>query len=123
MSKKSKIKNVASRKNSVERFVARWANNYAGYDNGAIGPLQDLARGGCSSGMVGSLIYTVDIEKFFKAHCEDIFDIVEVFEADMGEPMQRSKRDYVPYSTFFTWAAIEIVGANLLAELEGVDNE
>ena len=112
-----RIKGVNGRENSVERWVARWANTKGqDYDNGALGALTDLTYGGCASGMVGELIYTYDVERFYKRHCQGIADILENFEQDTGAPLEN--RLDVPPLVFRAWAAVEIVAGNLLAEVE-----
>jgi hypothetical protein len=41
---------------------------------------RDLARGGCISGMVGTLIYYTDTHKFFDSHYYEIMDIIRGLE-------------------------------------------
>ena len=59
---------------TLEKHVARWidsqAKTYDG-DNPAIGVLEDLSHG-CSSGMVGHLIYTVDCVRFYRRFMGEI---------------------------------------------------
>lgn len=114
---KTRIKAVNSRENSVERWVARWANTRGrDYDNGALGALTDLAYGGCAAGTVGELIYTTDVERFYKRHAEGIAELISAMEDDTGEPLRDSMD--LPPLVFRAWAAVEIVANNLLAELE-----
>lgn len=56
----------------LERHVARWMNERAAeYDNGLEGVMSDLSHG-CSSGMVGHLIYHKDTLAFFRKFHKDI---------------------------------------------------
>ena len=62
----------------LERAVAKWVRDKAvNYDNGDMrGPLKDLFYGGCSSGMVGHLVYYSDTTKFFRRYRADIQDLL-----------------------------------------------
>jgi len=57
---------------ALERHVARWINNRASeYDNGIEGVMNDLSNG-CSSGIVGHLIYYKDTLAFYRKHRAEI---------------------------------------------------
>jgi hypothetical protein len=43
-----------------------------GYDGNVAAVFKDLMHGGCSSGIVGHLIYNVDCERFFRTHRKEI---------------------------------------------------
>ncbi len=62
-----KIKGAATK---LEKAVQAVINQSA--DGNAESWLNDLMRGGCQSGMVGSLIYYTDTVKFYKAHRDEI---------------------------------------------------
>lgn len=73
-------------KTRLERHVQAWINRRAAdYDTGAAGVLKDLAYGGCSSGMVNHLIYTVDCVKFYKTHRREISALLKELMDSMGE--------------------------------------
>jgi hypothetical protein len=58
---------------ALERHVARWIDRYQ--DRGYSAPedlLKDLFYGGCSSGMVGHLIYYHDTLAFYRKHHKEI---------------------------------------------------
>ena len=59
----------------LERAVARLVNRNA--DGDIRGFLEDLAKGGCASGLVGELIYYVDTIRFYKHHRQEIADLLE----------------------------------------------
>lgn len=66
-------KKISGAETRLERHVQKWINDRAqDYDNGAEGVLKDLMHGGCSSGMVGHLIYYTDTVKFFQTHRREI---------------------------------------------------
>ena len=57
---------------ALERNVARWINARANeYNNGIEGVMSDLAHG-CSSGIVGHLIYYKDTLAFYRKHHKEI---------------------------------------------------
>lgn len=117
---KARIEGVNKRQNSVERWVARWANSHvSNYDDGAAGALKDLLYGGCSSGMVGALIYTRDIEAFYRRHLRDVEAIVEELEESMGEPLRNDEKrnGHLDNVTFRTWVAVEETARKLADEL------
>jgi hypothetical protein len=111
-----KIKSVNARQNSVERFVARWANSQDGYSDGAKGALKDLCYGGCASGMIGALIYTSDIKRFYVRHLDAISEIVEGLQDSLGKPI--ADKDSLGIPTLYTWVAVEEMGHKLLRELD-----
>ena len=60
-------------KSPLERHVARWIDRYS--DHGYDKPedlLKDLFYGGCSSGMVGHLIYYHDTLAFYRKNSKEI---------------------------------------------------
>lgn len=71
---------------ALDRVVVRWMNEHAeGYDDGAKGAFDDLAYGGCSSGMVGELIYTHDVHAFFNRYATEIMATLDEYRDEMGE--------------------------------------
>jgi hypothetical protein len=48
---------------------------------------KDLLQNGCISGMIGSLIYYRDTEKFFDTHYEEIIWLKTEYEESTGQPM------------------------------------
>lgn len=80
---KTKLSGATTR---LERNVQRWVNERAqDYNDGAAGVLKDLFYGGCSSGMVNHLIYTVDCVKFYKTHRREISALLSELMDSMGE--------------------------------------
>jgi hypothetical protein len=64
---------ITGAKTPLEKAVQKWANEYGqDYENGAVGAFEDLAHGGCGSGIVSELIYYSDTVKFYKKHKSEI---------------------------------------------------
>lgn len=77
---------MAHAEDALDRVVVRWMNEHAeGYDDGAKGAYDDLAYGGCSSGMVGELIYTRDVHRFFKRYAAEIMATLDEYKDELGE--------------------------------------
>ena len=76
---------LSGSKTRLERNVQQWVNEQAeSYDDGAKGVLTDLMRGGCSSGIVGHLIYYTDTLKFFQTHRREISALLSEIIQDSG---------------------------------------
>lgn len=72
---------------ALERHVAKWLRAEARERNGSIASVyRDLSHGGCSSGMVGHLIYTADAASFYRRHAKDIDVMLREACEDCGEP-------------------------------------
>lgn len=63
----------------------------------------DLQNCGCACGLVGSLIYYADTHDFFDAHYDEIEELREEYESNMGEAI-RLKGDL---KNFYAWFAFE----------------
>lgn len=71
--------------NKLEANVKAWVNREAKeYNDGAEGVLRSLSEHGCSSGMVGHLIYYSDTIPFFKRHKKDILALAKEQASDYG---------------------------------------
>ena len=111
-----KIYNTSKIENSVKRWVAKLANAHAADytpDDGAYGYLNDMCKGGLGLGIVNPLIYTKDIEAFFKRHSVDIESLIEAWEIDSGEPLKTpGSVDRITYHVRF---AVKMCTNQLLA--------
>jgi hypothetical protein len=73
---------------ALQRHVARWLNSEGRErDDGATGAYRDLMHGGCSSGVVGHLIYYRDTVKFYKRHQREIDILLRDTLDDCGGPV------------------------------------
>lgn len=69
----------------LERVALRWINQHAtDCESGAEGMLHDLFYGGCTSGMVGSLIYYRDTLPFYQKHLVEISAMLSEVMAECG---------------------------------------
>ena len=66
----------------LERVVRLWLNDKGrDYEDGWRGALKDLLHGGCSSGIVGSMIYYRETVKFYRQYRDEIAALlVDAFE-------------------------------------------
>ncbi len=74
---------------------------------------EELLRYGCSSGMIGSLIYYADTHKFYDAYYSEIEDIRLQIESEMGEPLKIEG----DLKNTLVWTAFEWEAYNLASEL------
>ncbi len=74
------------------------------------GFFHDLLNYGCVSGMIGSLIYYSDTEKFFETHYHEIMELKEDYEQSTGEVMQIPNQ----LKNHLAWFAFEQVTYDLV---------
>ena len=75
---------------------------------------EDLARQGCVSGMVFSLIYYVDTHKFYDHHYAEIEELREEYQDSCGTTISPDG----DLKNFFAWFAFEEVAYQVANELE-----
>jgi hypothetical protein len=109
-----------TRSADLRSAVLSWyADVRDGYDSdNPEGPWEDLAYGGCASGMVSELIYTTDVHQFYADHADEIEELVEELESDMGQPLRSDDYDR---RTLFAWTAFEETARRIASE-RGHDN-
>lgn len=82
------------------------------------GFFQDLAYGGCVSGMIGLLIYNSDCRKIYIEHIDDMETFKLELEDGLGEAIRNDKQ--LPHYTFMCWLCYEelarIIACNLFPE-------
>jgi hypothetical protein len=110
--KKQLKKVLAENPNSVKASVIEEALN----SSTIYSFFHDLLNYGCVSGMVSSLIYYADTEKFFDEHYEEIMDLKTEFEESTGESMK------IPHQlkNHLAWFAFEQTAYDL-ADLIGLE--
>lgn len=85
MAKQSKRIPKQENETKLERVARVWLNSRAAdYGDGWRGAYKDLEYGGCSSGMVGKLIYTADCVRFYRKHRKDINALLTDTLSDTG---------------------------------------
>ena len=87
---------------SLEKAVALEAYDPQS-DEYTISFFEDLLNHGCISGMVSSLIYYSDTEKFFDKYYEEIIWLKSEYEESIGQPL---KLDFNLKNTL-SWFAFE----------------
>lgn len=97
--------------NSLKGAVAREAFEYEASEVASF--FSDLQQHGCISGMVCSLIYYADTHAFYDKHYNEIEELRQEYEANMGQPMS-VKSDY---KNFMAWFAFEETAYQLAMEL------
>jgi len=75
---------------------------------------EDLLYHGCASGMVSSMIYYTDTHAFFDKYYDEIMQIKEDYEEEIGQPMN------IPTTlkNYLAWFAYEEVARTLYAHFE-----
>lgn len=79
----------------LEKYVARILNSKArNYNSGLEGALRDLMQGGCQSGYIGELIYTVDTVKFYQRFKKEINTLLYELLDDVGCTLPELLKDF-----------------------------
>lgn len=86
--------------------VSDMAEHMDGYTNPE-SFFHDLSHG-CSSGMIGMLIYNDDCKRIYIEHIDDMESFKEEFEEEIGDPIKNSER--LPHYTFMCWLCYEELG-------------
>jgi len=107
----SKLLHLSNYKDSTfaEDFNVIIENKIAGYDGNTKAKLKsffnDLQNGGCINGMIGDFIYHSDCKEFYIKHIDDLEEMREDLEAQLGEPIKN--RYEVVHYTFMCWLCFE----------------
>ena len=100
--------------NDLKAYVSQYAlDELENYDN-IEDWFSDLLQHGCSSGMVGGLIYYSDTHKFYDDYYEDIEDLRNEYEEMLGETL---KPEY-DLKNWYAWFGFEETARKLADELE-----
>lgn len=90
----------------VDEFVKDMADEIVcRYDGDALSFFQDLQNNGCSSGMIGFLIYNSDCLDVYSRYCNNMEDFRDDLEDEFGAPIHRKKGLY--YYTWICWFCYE----------------
>lgn len=90
----------------AEDFLRDMAYNISGYDN-PLGFFKDLAQGGCSSGLVGLLIYNYDCKRIYIEHIDDMEEYVEQIYSEAGYIENKA---HLPHYVYICWICYEELG-------------
>lgn len=75
----------------------------------------DLAYGGCRSGMIGEFVWAEEIKEFYVKHIDDLEVYKRDLEEDLGEPITDND---LSHSELVTWLVVEEVARRVSDELE-----
>ena len=75
----------------------------------------DLAYGGCRSGMIGEFVWSEEIKEFYVKHIDDLESYKRDLEEDLGEPITDND---LSHSELVTWLVVEEVARRVSDELE-----
>lgn len=109
-------------KTPLERHVAAWvirqAEDYK--DTGCAGVFKDLFYGGCSSGIVGHLVYSRDCLSFARRYLAEILSIMAEDSEEFGESPAPRKDSPGWSPDWLAWYGFERT-AQRLADRVGYD--
>lgn len=95
---------VEKEPDSIRKYVAEEALHY--HNDNSAQMFADLSCCGCQCGTIGSLIYYTDTHAFFDRFYDEIEEMREQYEDDMGEPL-RIQGDLKNWFAWFAWFAFE----------------
>ncbi len=103
-----------SEEDNIRAYVAQYVlDELESYDD-IKDFFNDLACSGCSSGMIGGLVYYSDTHKFYDAHYDEIEELRDEYEEMSGETL---KPEY-DLKNWYAWFAFEETARKLADELE-----
>ena len=97
-------------------FTKEFCSDMAGHISGYSQPesfFTDLQHG-CSSGMIGMLVYNADCKRIYIEHIDDMEEYKSSLEDDMGAI---KNNEHLPHYTFMCWLCYEELGYNIAREL------
>ena len=110
------LESIKAEKNTIKALILEDAD-------GEIGYIKDVAERGCVGGACNNLIYFADTEAFYNERADEIDEILEDLEEQMGEPynitenMKRLGQSNL--RNFLAWLAYEVKAQEIMQELEG----
>lgn len=118
MTNKQKLQEIRTGERNIRSYVAKEIlddiDNYEGTNDEKIKAwFGGLFQGGCQSGFISSLIYYPDTNKFFDEYSEDIEDLREEMEEEMGQPLEIG----YPLKNWLAWFGFEETARKLANEL------
>ena len=80
--------------------------------------INDVCTHGCVSGMVGSLIYYNDTEKFFKEYASEVFELMQEFKDNVGEYPLIDSKEFDLNMNNLAWFSYESICYELQTKIE-----
>ena len=103
---------IAEEPASIKAFVAQEALDHDHQDPTMM--FHNLQQAGCQAGMIGSLIYYRDTQRFFDCYYDEIEELREEYEDNVGQPLQING----DLKNWLAWFAFEETAFQLANELE-----
>ena len=100
--------------NRLLQHVGRWLLHHASRDYPLTAVFHDLFTFGCRSGLVSHLIYYSDTRHFYLTYLDEIHDLIDEWEAQLGEPVKVQGHRTNEYA----WFGFEAMAAKLQQMLE-----
>lgn len=112
---------ISETDNRLVKYVAESILDDAenGYEGNVKSRVKDIIQSGCVSGTVSELIYHSDCKKFYIEYMDEIHELVEEIEADMGEKIENRHNTLI--LTFYAWVAYEETARKIGQELGDYD--
>lgn len=108
----TKLKNLKT-SNRLKEYVIEYILQDYKEDNEIKDFFSDLLKHGCQSGIISTLIYYDDTKRFYIKYMDEIHELIEELENDIGLIKVNGNR-----SNFYAWLAFEETARNLVYELE-----
>ncbi len=108
------LRKIRENEDGIRRYIADYVLEYRQDDEEIKSFFHDLLSHGCCSGMVTGLICHADTWQFFDRFYEEIEELRNDFESEIGEPL-RIEHDL---KNFFAWFAFEETAFRLANELD-----
>ena len=112
MKLKTKLKKLKS-DNELKNYVIKYILEDYKTDEEIKDFFNDLLKHGCQSGMISTLIYYDDTKRFYIQYMDEIHELIEELENDIGLIKVNGNR-----SNFYAWLAFEETARNIDYELE-----
>ena len=113
MKLKTKLKNLKSF-NKLKNYVIDYILEDYQTDDEIENFFSDLLNHGCQSGMISTLIYYDDTKQFFIKYIDEINELIERLEDELGESIKAEGNRL----NFYSWLAFEETARNIANELK-----
>jgi len=110
-----KLKNIKAEKGTIKALILKDADREVNY-------IKDVAEYGCVSGICNNLVSYNDTHKFYTKYADEIDEILQELEEQMGEPYSISENmkqlGQSDLRNFLAWFAYEVKAQEIMQELE-----
>ncbi len=114
MSLKKKLAAIQNEdKYSIRSDVAETALSYGDSEEEIKSFFSDLLSHGCQSGMISHLIYYKDTDEYYRSHVDEIDDLKQELEEEIGEPLKIGS----PIQNWLAWFGFEETARKVADEI------